>query len=93
MRKLTVIYTPQCPSNTHFIREMEDWSRPYGVSVEAIDVFEDHEKAHRLLENTPVEHTKHLFIAIFIDGRWIPGHPGNPRFKGDFLRALEEETR
>lgn len=93
MRKLTVLYTPQCPSNAHFVREIEDWSRSYGVSVESIDVFEEHERAQRLLENTPVGHTKHLFITVFIDGRWIPGHPGNPRFKGDFLRALEEETR
>ena len=91
MHKVTVIYSPQCPSNAHFVREIEDWSRSYGVSVESIDVFEEHERAQRLLENTPLGHLKHLFITVFIDGRWIPGHPGNPRFKGDFLRALEEE--
>jgi hypothetical protein len=90
MRKLTVLYSPQCPSNAHFIREMGEWSRPYGATVEAINVFEDYEKALKHLENTPFGHTKNLFIAAFIDGRWIPGHPGNPQFKEDFMRALEE---
>jgi hypothetical protein len=60
--------------------------------LEAINVFEEHERSQKYLKKTPVGHTKHLFIAVF-DGRWIPGHPGNPRFKGDFLRDLEEETR
>jgi hypothetical protein len=93
MNEVTVIYSPQCPSNAHFIREIGEWSRPYGVALEAINVFEEHERAQEYLGDTPVGRTKHLFITVFIDGRWIPGHPGNPRFKDDFLRALEEETR
>jgi hypothetical protein len=24
-----------------------------------------------------------------VDGRWVPGHPGNPRFRDDFVEALE----
>ena len=89
MHKVTVIYSPQCPSNSHFIREIREWSREHGATMEAINVFEEHEEARKYLEKTPYGRTKHLFITAFIDGRWIPGHPGNPQFKDDFLRALE----
>ncbi len=93
MHKVTVIYSPQCPSNPHFISEIREWSRPHGATVEAINVFEEHVEARKHLEKTPYGQSRHLFITAFIEGRWIPGHPGNPRFKEDFLRALEEETR
>ena len=90
MRKVTVLHSPQCPSNAYFVREIAAASEARGAEVEAIDVFEEHERAKELMDGTPLGHTRHLFIAVFVDGRWIPGHPGNPRFKGDLLSALEE---
>lgn len=90
MREVTVVYSPQCPSNIHFINQMREWAKPYGAEVEAIDAFEEHERAAEHLKGTPIGHTRHLFITVFVDGRWVPGHPGNPRFRDDFVEALEE---
>ena len=89
MKEVTVVYSPQCPSNIHFINQMRELARPYGAEVEAIDAFEEHERAAEYLKGTPIGHTRHLFITVFVDGRWVPGHPGNPRFRDDFVEALE----
>jgi hypothetical protein len=89
MSEVTVVYSPQCPSNVHFINQMREWSRPYGVEFQAIDAFEEHERAAEYLKETPVGYTRHLFITVFVDGRWVPGHPGNPRFREEFIDALE----
>jgi hypothetical protein len=90
MKTVTVIYSPQCPSNTHFIREIKEWSRPYNVTFEIINIFEESEKALRYIQRTPIGYTKHLFITTFVDGRWVSGHPGNPQFRRDLLSVLEE---
>ena len=89
MREVTVVYSPQCPSNLHFINQMRELARPYGAEVEAIDAFEEHERAAEYLKETPIGRTRHLFITVYVDGRWVPGHPGNPRFRDDFVEALE----
>ncbi len=87
-----MVYSPQCPSNVHFIREIEEWSKLYKTTVETINVFEESERAGKYIEKTPIGYTKHLFIAVFIDGKWIPSHPGNPQFGEDLLRSLKETT-
>ena len=69
MREVTVVYSPQCPSNIHFINQMREWAKPYGAEVEAIDAFEEHERAAEHLKETPIGHTRHLFITVFVG--WV----------------------
>ena len=87
--KLTVLYTPQCPSNTYFVKAIKAMAAPYQAEVEAINVHEEHEKARTLMEETRVVSIRNLFIRVYLDGELIPIHPGNPRFKETLAEALE----
>jgi hypothetical protein len=29
MREVTVVYSPQCPSNIHFINQLREWAKLY----------------------------------------------------------------
>ncbi|RLI10781.1 hypothetical protein DRO42_00020 [Candidatus Bathyarchaeota archaeon] len=92
MKKLTIIYSPQCPWNTHFMGEITNWASSHDVEIEEIDVFEAYETAKTYLEKTTIGFTRHMFITVFVDGEWVPGHPGNPEFKTHLLKALGEAT-
>ncbi|UCH56793.1 MAG: hypothetical protein JSV18_05430 [Candidatus Bathyarchaeota archaeon] len=88
MRRLAIIFSPQCPANVYFIDKIREWAEPYGVDVKVINAFEDQERARTFLTRTRVGFDRHMFITVFIDDRWIPGHPGNPKFKQDLLKEL-----
>jgi NAD(P)H-flavin reductase len=87
--KLTVLYTPQCPSNLYFVKTIKEWAAPHSVEVEAINVNEEDEKARLLMEHSGVGRVRNLFIRVYMDGEIIPTHPGNPNFFETLNGALE----
>lgn len=90
--KLTVLYTPQCPSNLYFVKGIEEAAAPYKADVEVVNVHEDYEKARALMEGSGVGVTRNLFIRVYLDGELLPIHPGNPRF-GELLAGALEARR
>jgi hypothetical protein len=90
--RLTVLYTPQCPSNLYFVRTITEWAAPHGVEVEAVNVNEDYEKARDLMEDSGVGRVRNLFIRVYMDGGLIPTHPGNPNFFEILDETLEART-
>ena len=90
--KVTVLYTPQCPSNLYFVKGIEGVAAAYQADVEIINVHEEHEKARTLMEESGVGGTRNLFIRVYLDGELLPIHPGNPRF-GELLAGALEERR
>ncbi len=87
--KVTVLYTPQCPSNLYFVKGIEEVAAPYQADVEIINVHEEYEKARTLMEASGVGVTRNLFIRVYLDGELLPIHPGNPRFNELLAGALE----
>ncbi len=87
--KVTILYTPQCPSNLYFVEAIRGMVAPYPVKVETVNVHEDHEKARTLMEKSGVGSIRNLFIRVYLDGALIPTHPGNPDFKETLTEALE----
>lgn len=88
MKKVTIIYSPQCPWNIHFMNNIEECITPYDVAVERVDIFDEYGRAKKLLDETTIGFDRHMFIAVFIDGEYVPGHPGNPEFKRELLKTL-----
>ena len=86
---VTVLYTPQCPSNLYFVRGIEEVAAAYDADVEIINVHEEHEKGRTLMEGSGVGVTRNLFIRVYLDGELFPIHPGNPRFEELLAGALE----
>jgi hypothetical protein len=93
MSKITIVYTPQCPSNLHFIRQIREWSKPYGASVDAINIFGEYKRAKKFIDLINAGYTKHMFIIVFVDSQWVHRHPGNPQFREEFLKTLEIMTK
>ena len=89
MKKLTIIYSPQCPWNLHFMEKIKVWTISHDVKIQEINVFDQYEKAKSLLNNTAIGYTTHMFIAVFVDGKLVPGHPGNPEFKNTLQKVLK----
>ena len=89
---LTILYTPQCPSNLYFVRTIKDWAAPHGVEVEAVNVNENHERARALMEDSGVGRVRNLFIRVYMDGELVPTHPGNPNFFATLDEALVART-
>ena len=87
--KVTVLYTPQCPSNLFFVKGIEEVAAPYDADVEIINVHEEHEKGRTLMEGSGVGVIRNLFIRVYLDGELFPIHPGNPRFEELLAGALE----
>ena len=87
--KLTILYTPQCPSNPYFVKTIKEMAAPYQAEVEVINVHEEHEKARALMEKSGIGSIRNLFIRVYLDDELIPIHPGNPRFKETLTGALE----
>ena len=90
--KLTVLFTPQCPSNLYFVRTIKEWAASHGVEVEVFNVHEYYEKARSLMEGSGVGRVRNLFIRAYMDGELIPTHPGNPNFFETLNEALEAMT-
>ena len=87
--KVTILYTPQCPSNLYFVEAIKGMVAPYPVEVEAVNVHEDYETVRRLMEESGVGSVRSLFIRVYLDGVLIPTHPGNPDFGESLTEALE----
>jgi hypothetical protein len=85
--KVTILYTPQCPSNLYFVETIRGMAAPY--PVEAVNVHEEYEKVRELMEESGVGSVRNLFIRVYLDGKLVPIHPGNPRFKEILTEALE----
>ena len=90
--KVTVLYTPQCPSNLYFVKGIEEAAAPYDADVEVINVHEEYEKARALMEGSGVGGIRNLFVRVYLDGELLPIHPGNPRF-GELLAGALEARR
>jgi len=90
--KLTVLYTPQCPSNLYFVRTITEWAAPHGVVVEAVNVHEEYDRVEALMEYSGVGRVRNLFIRVYMDDVLIPTHPGNPNFFTALNEALEART-
>jgi hypothetical protein len=41
------------------------------------------------MEESGVGSVRNLFIRVYLDGKLVPIHPGNPRFKEILTEALE----
>jgi len=89
MKRLTVLYTPQCPGNAAFIKTITEAAEPYGAEVDVIDVTAEPGRAGALMERWGFGRTRNLFIRAAVDGRLIEIHPGNPRFTKELGEALE----
>ena len=87
--KVTILYTPQCPGNTAFVRTITETAEPYGADVEVIDVTAEPGRAGALMEGGGFGRTRNLFIRAAVDGRLVETHPGNPRFMVELRGALE----
>jgi hypothetical protein len=87
--KVTILYTPQCPSNLYFVEAIRDMVAPYQVEVEAVNAHEDYERVRGLMEESGVGVIRSLFIRAYLDGVLIPTHPGNPDFRETLTEALE----
>ena len=87
--KVTILYTPQCPSNLYFVEAIRGMVAPYPMEVEAVNIHEEHERAQTLMEESGVGSIRNLFIRVYLDGELIPIHPGNPRFREVLAEALE----
>ena len=85
--KVTILYTPQCPSNLYFVETIRGMVAPY--PVEAVNVHEDYERVQGLMEESGVGSVRNLFIRVYLDGVLIPTHPGNPDFRETLTEALE----
>jgi hypothetical protein len=87
--KVTILYTPQCPSNLYFVEAISGMVAAYPVEVEVVNVHEDYERARGLMEESGVGSIRNLFIRVYLDGTLIPTHPGNPDFRETLTGALE----
>lgn len=87
--KVTILYTPQCPSNLYFVNAIRGMVAPYPVEVEAVNVHEEHERARAIMEESGVGIIRNLFIRVYLDGELIPTHPGNLDFGETLAEALE----
>jgi hypothetical protein len=87
--KVTILYTPQCPSNLYFVETIRGMVAPYPVEVEAVNVHEDYEKVRGLMDESGVGSIRNLFIRVYLDGKLVPIHPGNPLFKEILTETLE----
>ena len=87
--KLTILYTPQCPSNPYFVKTIQEMAAPYQADMGAINVHEKHEKTRTIMEESGIGQVRNLFIRVYLDGEFIPIHPGNPRFMEILTEALE----
>jgi len=87
--KVTILYTPQCPSNIYFVEAIKGMVAPYPVKVEVVNVHEDYERATGLMVESGVSRIRNLFIRVYLDGALIPTHPGNPDFREILIGALE----
>ena len=87
--KVTILYTPQCPSNLYFVEAIKGMVAPYPVEVETVNVHEDYERARGLMEESGVGRIRNLFIRVYVDGALIATHPGNPDFRETLIGALE----
>lgn len=58
------------------------------TEIEEINLFQNYEYARRFLGTTGLGYNRHTFIAVFINGKLILGHPGSINFKQRFLEVL-----
>jgi hypothetical protein len=70
-----------------------EWSKPYKASVELINVFDEYERAKKFMDLVQAGYTRHMFIVVFVNDQWGPIHPGNPRFREEFLMTMEIMTK
>jgi hypothetical protein len=90
MKELLILYTPQCPSNLHFITKIKTWVQPYNINVKTVNVFENKDWKNFGSEHSEIGYTRHLFFKVFLEGRHIDPHPGDPKFKENLINALEK---
>lgn len=88
MKKITIIYSPQCPWNIEFIEKIKNWATGIQTEIEEINLFQSYKYAKRFLDTTSLGYNRHTFIAVFINGRLVPRHPGSIDFKQRFLEVL-----
>jgi len=88
-KKVTIIYSPQCPWNVHFIEEIKGWVSKVQTEIEEIDLFQNYEHAEKFLDDTGLGYDQHTFIAVFVNGKLVRGHPGGGDFKRRFMEALK----
>jgi len=89
MKRLTILYTPQCPGNAAFVRAITEAAKPYDAEVDVVDVTAEPGRAGALMEGWGFGRTRNLFIRVAVDGRLVEAHPGNPRFVVELRGALE----
>jgi len=69
---------------------VKTWVESYEIDVETFNVYESDDWKILYGEDTEIVFSRHLFCKVFLDGRAIEPHPGNPVFKGNIIKALEE---
>jgi hypothetical protein len=88
-KKITIIYSLQCPWNIHFIEEIKSWISKVQTEIEEINLFQNYEYARKFLNATRLGYDQHTFIAVFVDEKLVPGHPSSDNFKARFMEALK----
>lgn len=89
-KKITIIYTPQCPWNIEFIEKIKSWASGVQAEIEEINLFQSYKYAKKFLDTTSLGYDQHTFIAVFINGKLVSGHPGSSNFKQQFLEVLKK---
>lgn len=88
-KKITIIYSPQCPWNIEFTEKIKSWASGVQAEIEEVNLFQRYEYAKKFLATTSLGYDRHTFIAVYVDGELVPGHPGGSNFKSRFLGMLK----
>lgn len=75
MKKITVVYSPQCPWNQEFLDLVRNFLKNFDVEYEEIDSWREFEKVERLLKKNGIGFDKNLFFSVFVDDKIVTSSP------------------